>query len=664
MKRCFFILLISSYMLLTYETNAQYFEWARKAGSIAFDLGFGIATDNSGNVFVAGKYEYNANFNGTYVSCAGNHDIFVAKYTPSGGLLWVKTAGGIAGDYAHAVCTDAAGNVYITGEIEQTVRFGSVTVKGHGAHNDVFIAKYNPAGILLWVKSFGGYSNDQGLGISADASGNVYITGQFQGVNYINSTTLVSSGGMDIFIAKYTTNGDFQWVRKAGGGGADEGWGIKADNSGNTYVTGYFSGTAKFGSTSITSSGGDDIFIAKYSTDGILQWVKKAGGGANDQGKAITIDNSGKVFITGGCRLYSVFGSLSVKISGGNAGVFVACYNSEGKIQWVRKADGYMNDSGRGICVDALSNIYITGQFGKTAQFGTTTLTGVDTSEIFFASYTSSGVFRWALNAKGSVDVPDDNRYHETGLAIAVDKSGNVYGSGMFRSNTVFNRATLVNYNKHTDIFVTKIAQSSMQTSTSTPVPTTLTATITASGPTTFCSGGSVVLNANTRQGYIYQWKKNGVAIIGAYNSSYVAKTSGDYQIRIISGASVAWSAPERVIVNNCKTEDSLFFQQVSEDAILNVSNSVDPLQLKVYPNPTNGLFSIEIINMNNFSEENISIEVVNETGQLVYSSEPKKVSGQMKKTIELDKTLPSGIYFLKIKIGDKEENTKLMLAR
>nr|MBA3705236.1 hypothetical protein [Bacteroidota bacterium] len=145
-------------------TVGQSFEWAKRAGWYSFDLGYAVAADDAGNAYISGKYEKDASFGNARVTCAGNHDIYLAKYGPDGSFKWVRTAGGVSGDYAHAMDCDGAGNIYITGEIERTVKFGSVTLTGNGS-NDVFVAKYNTNGDLIWAKKLGGSNkSDKGLG--------------------------------------------------------------------------------------------------------------------------------------------------------------------------------------------------------------------------------------------------------------------------------------------------------------------------------------------------------------------------------------------------------------------------------------------------------------------------------------------------------------------
>ncbi|MFN6037184.1 MAG: SBBP repeat-containing protein, partial [Bacteroidota bacterium] len=100
--------------------RAQQFSWAKKGGLWAYDYGYGVANDSYGNLYVAGKYEMNANFSGVVLPCQGNHDIFLAQYSPSGNLNWIRTAGGYTGDYATCVSVDKNNFVYTAGEIEGT----------------------------------------------------------------------------------------------------------------------------------------------------------------------------------------------------------------------------------------------------------------------------------------------------------------------------------------------------------------------------------------------------------------------------------------------------------------------------------------------------------------------------------------------------------------
>jgi hypothetical protein len=435
--------------------QAQTVAWAKKGGLWAYDYGYGIANDNSGNLYVAGKYEKNAKFNDVTLPCEGNHDMFVAQYSPTGNLNWIRTAGGTSGDYAHALA--CVGNyVYAGGEIEgsgNTIKFpgSSVTLKCKGA-NDVMFAKYSLNGTLMWARRAGGYNSEKVLGITADQWGNVFICGYYKYSTQFESTTLSGKGNEDIFLAKYDPNGTLLWVKSAGSSGRDEAKSVQCDAYGNVYITGLYSNGCQFGSQTLSAQY-YDAFIAKYSSNGSLLWVKKGGGKYNDVGWSLALDNYGNMYVGGEFNSSSNFGGITINTTG-SSDVFVAKYDLNGNIKWIKKAGGSLSDRARGIAC-AGSNVYITGQFGKTAYFGPYTKTAVDSSDIFVASLDNAGNFKWVTTASGSADKYEEKGY-ESGNAICAEPSGNVYATGSMLDGATFGSTSLSAYSR-TDVFIVKI---------------------------------------------------------------------------------------------------------------------------------------------------------------------------------------------------------------
>jgi hypothetical protein len=458
MKKIYFVILLSMFNSIGWS---QSFQWAKRAGLWEYDYGLGIGTDNSGNVYIAGKFEQNANFSGTVVPCQGNHDIYVAKYTPAGALTWVRTAGGSSGDYAHAMSVDYSA-VYIAGEIQGSgnlIKFvGSpITLNARGA-NDIVVAKYDLNGNLLWARVEGDVYNDEGLGVTSDQAGNVYVCGFFTTkARFGASTTLYSAGAEDIFIAKYSSSGSLLWVKKAGGSGKDEAKSIKCDAAGNVYVCGSFKGSASFSGQTVNSHGNTDMFLAKYSTNGDLQWVKAPGGPWDDLAWSVTIDNAGKIFVTGEFNASVMFGGIQLNTTG-STDAFIVRYNSSGSVEWAKKAGGSGIDRARGIGTDG-NNIFITGQFSGTAYFGATTRYAADASDVFMAALNNSGNFLWATSVGGPADAQEDLGY-ESGNAICARTDGSVYATGAILNGGQFGSTTLNAYSR-TDIFLTKLRDAS-----------------------------------------------------------------------------------------------------------------------------------------------------------------------------------------------------------
>jgi len=339
---------------------------------------------------------------------------------------WALKAGGATVDEATDISMDAAGNAYTTGYFTGNASFGSQSLAANGI-TDIYLAKANPQGVFEWAVKAGGNAADRALGIKTDGQGNSYVTGFFQGTATFGGQTLVSSGLQDVFIAKYNASGVVQWAVKAGGTLSDIGNGINVDQAGNVVVTGEFAGSATFGATTLTSMNGSvDVFVAKLNADGVFQWAKKGSAPAIDRGIDVACDAQGNVYVAGQFSDTITF-DVTHQNNMVNA-VFVIKYNSNGQEQWFRKMGGGALNIVTGIVVDNASNVLITGDFtGNAIFFGTpsTTLTSSYANRIFVAKYATSGVLQWAV-ASGS-----DNAI--TSKNIALDSQGNACVVGNFR---------------------------------------------------------------------------------------------------------------------------------------------------------------------------------------------------------------------------------------
>jgi hypothetical protein len=364
------------------------FLWARRAGGTAYDEGRGIATDNVGNVYVTGLFQGTATFGTSNLTSAGQSDVFLAKYSPTGDLLWLRKAGGTDFDEAHAVAVDSDGNAYITGFIDANATFGLIALNNTSASDDMFVAKCNSSGTFVWAQKAQGASaaDDTGNGIAVDAAGNVYVAGSFTNTLAF-STTNITSAGVDIFLVKYDSSGNFQWVRQAGGVGDDLANAVASDSVGNVSVVGKFQGTANFGSTVLTGNG-NDIFVAYYRSGGDVVWAKRAGGNNaiyGDSGLGVVTDGATNTFVTGYFSGTASFGSSSVTSSAFDD-VFCSKYDAAGNLAWVRSAGGNNLDLGYGVARDKAGNIYVGGFFSSsTIAFDGMTLTNRGGRDMFLA---------------------------------------------------------------------------------------------------------------------------------------------------------------------------------------------------------------------------------------------------------------------------------------
>ncbi len=403
-----------------------------------------------GNVYVIGYFRDIATFGSFTLTSSGSYDIYVGKIDADDNWLWVVQAGGSSHDFSKGISTDADGNIYVTGFFYGTASFGSFTLTSSG-YEDVFIAKLDTNGNWLWAEKAGGSNWDQGFGISTDTVGNVYIIGWFIDIATFGSFTLTSSGVNDIFVAKMDTNGNWLWVEKAGASDIDIGYGISNDSDGNSFVTGNFHGTASFGSFTLTSSGYEDIFVAKLDTNGNWLWAEKAGGSDvnADVGRGISTDTDGNVYVTGDFRGMANFGSFTLTSSGWND-IFVAKLDNNGNWLWVVKAGGSgNNDYGDGISTDEDGNIYVAGCFTDIATFGSFTLTSSGDADVFVTKLDADGNWLWVTQACG------DSYIRVKGISTSAE--GNVYISGYFQSTIIF--GSFIFYNNGRDIFIAKLGR-------------------------------------------------------------------------------------------------------------------------------------------------------------------------------------------------------------
>ena len=284
------------------------FVWARQMGGIHYDEGYSIAVDSQGNVYTTGRFDGTADFGqGNTLTSAGSSDCFVQKLDADGNLLWVKRMGGIAYDAGNYITVDDAGNVYVGGVYFNTADFDpneGETLLSSAGMSDMFIAKLNEQGDLLWAKSVGGEDYDNLFSATADAWGNVYLTGAFRGIADFDpdgdTFYLTSTGVDDIFLLKLDAEGHFLWARRMGGEEQDYGYSVATDIAGNVYSTGYFYKQAEFDSVLLTTPvSGINAFIQKYNPAGDFLWAKQIESDGYSLGRFLTVDLSGNIYLTG-----------------------------------------------------------------------------------------------------------------------------------------------------------------------------------------------------------------------------------------------------------------------------------------------------------------------------------------------------------------------------
>lgn len=381
-------ILLLSFTILSFICKSQTFDWAEQVGSTSYDILFCIYNDNGGNIYTAGYIEGPADLDpGTGMQIGGGSvaDIFIQKLDPNKNLIWAKTITGPLNQYAYGLCLDGAGNILLTGGFSGIADFdpgaGTYTMSSPGGGTDIFVLKLDPNGNFIWAKKMGssGGANQNGFAITNDASNNVLVTGSFDGTMDFDPGSgifnMTSAGQVDIFVLKLNSSGAFLWAKSMGSFYDDHGYSIKTDPAGNVITTGRFMMQTDFD----PGPSGFPLGIGTPNTD-INMFIQK-------------LDPSGN-FI------------------------------------WARDYN-LISNAGRGLYVNNLGEIFVTGNTGGSPDFdhgpATVYLPNAGANDIFALKLDASGNFVWANSFGGPG--------HDFGQAIDVNASGEVFITGAF-SNT------------------------------------------------------------------------------------------------------------------------------------------------------------------------------------------------------------------------------------
>jgi Beta-propeller repeat len=424
---------------------------AWKEGNTLSDIGFCITSDTLGNIYIAGNFQGTIQLNipsGPVLTSGGLRDIFIVKYNSAGLLQWATKAGGTSNESTSDIAVDKLGNVFVSGVFFNTSVFGTTTITSSG-FGDIFLTKLSPSGTFLWTQKAGGVGVDYIGGLVIDNANNAYISGGFSDVAIFGSfSTLANS--KDVFIAKYNSAGTCTALKSFGNANTSNCYDICIDNANNIYQMGTFGGTMTFGTGVLAPTAtaiNEDLFITKFNTSTLLwDWVKTANA-SQISPKGIDINSFGMVYVTGTFQGISNFDGRQNTANG--VDIFIGCYNNLGIFQWVKKAGGDGDDVAYDIVVDVEGNALITGYITDVATFGHTTIPSKNT-DLFVAKYSNQGITLWAKSL-GGIGV-------EKGYAITIGALGQAYITGSFTGLSNFGISNLQSSGLE-DTFVCKISE-------------------------------------------------------------------------------------------------------------------------------------------------------------------------------------------------------------
>jgi hypothetical protein len=318
-------LLVVALVLLC--TNALYAQtpawvWAKSVGArLDNDAKLTAVRDAAGDIIVSGQFDANAPFGAANLPIAGTIDLYVTKFSQAGTPVWAKGFGGLSNImFPGGIVMDGAGNTYLTGSYSFGMTINGINYYSAG-DKDGYIIKLNPSGDVIWVKSFGSATPQAFNGIAINGN-KIYVAGSYSGTFNAGSVILPTSnsGSADAMVIAFDTAGTALWA--ATGGGADEDYFYDVSASAtNVYASGTVRGaSANFGSTNLTGSGSaDDMLVTRLTASGSFDLAKRFGSTSTDQATSIGHDNFGNIYISGSfLGTVNFGGTVSITSNGTN----------------------------------------------------------------------------------------------------------------------------------------------------------------------------------------------------------------------------------------------------------------------------------------------------------------------------------------------------------
>jgi hypothetical protein len=539
---------------------------------------------------------------------------------------WTKSLNGGSSASGKCITTDEFGNVYAAGVFGSTTDFdpsASVTNLTSNGGLDVYIVKTNPQGDFIWAKNFGGSNDDIPSEIVISATGNVYMTGIFEGTADFNPdasvSNLIAVGQQDVFVVKLNANGQYQWAKSIGSTNNDEGNGIDIDDfNESVFVIGTFSLTIDLdpgvSTQTNTSVGSTDIFMLKLNASGEYVTSKTAGSISADRGEDIIInETTGDQYMTGFVGGTADFdpGVAVVEVIGNND-IFLWKLNEANDLVYAKKMGGIAVDEGRNIDLDVNGNVYINGSFISTCNFdpngGTLNITSNGSDDVFVAKLTASGNLTW-VKTFGSIGTEDF-------MDMDVTSFGDVYVTGEMADDMDANpdavlTANLIKYGAE-DAYIVSLA-----------------------------SDGTFNWATNYGANSIGSYTRGFGIFADEFNNVY---TTGYYQGTVDFdpiGASASYTSVAGT---------DIWYQKLGP-GFNGINEQITSKDIQFYPNPTNGKCTLSM----DKELTNASLTITDITGKIVYVTKISTTDN-----VELDVSfLMNGHYHLTI-----EENTNKSTVR
>ncbi|HAK76996.1 MAG TPA: hypothetical protein DCM71_08790 [Runella sp.] len=443
----------------TDEKNPLMTAWS--GGGDLSEVGLDIVVDTDDNLYVVGIFNLTAIFGSLSIVASDTSAIFLAKYDKTGKLLWVKS---IASNIGFGVsdmslCISSTGELYATGVFRDSVNFGVGILSALPRKAEGFLAKLSCEGVPLWIKKIDSANALLINDIELDKADNIYIVGTFFDSATFGTITLTSVGVNDFFLASYTPDGTFRWARQGGSEGSNYDFctSVAISSRNQIYITGSFVGKFRVGNQILETLGNQNMYLARYSTNGDFMSVFQAHGDVNNlrgnvEGVRVIANNRDDIYVAGRFQGAAAFGIYKLIGSLNTYQIFLARFSETNVVAAFETQGEFLN--GISLTADDDGAVYLAGVFMGNAiikSLAPKIISATGGFDFFVAKYSNNYPAEWVISGGGK----------ETDIVtnMVIGQNKNIYLTGQYLGESIIGNTRLKNASLLTDMFFIRLVQ-------------------------------------------------------------------------------------------------------------------------------------------------------------------------------------------------------------
>jgi hypothetical protein len=353
--------------------------WAKQFGGPSGDEATAIAATPDGRIAIGGSFEGTVDFGtGSHTAIGNFDDVFVVLLDAAGNALWSTAFGSDTIDRLYALAADPAGVITAAGEFEGSMVLPTGTLVAAGGE-DIFVARIQD-GLMLGAAAYGSSALDVATSVATSPDGITTMGGWAEGPIALGGDPLPVQGGADIFLAQYGPDGGHLSSKVFGGPGVDRGALVRYGSSGDLLLSGIFQGTLELGTGPMTATGLQGAFLASYGVDGNIQWATHPGG--NYIGGFLAASPVDDEWMVGG-TFYGTLDIAGTMVTSSEADAAVLRLDGNGNVLWGGCFGGPEDDRVVSMTTASDGSVWLLGTFGETMDVGGVPLVSVGFDDVF-----------------------------------------------------------------------------------------------------------------------------------------------------------------------------------------------------------------------------------------------------------------------------------------